>query len=155
MLRYILDDNETTTLEDELRFLEKYCLLQQLRFQDKLRFELDCEARLASFPIPKLLLQPLVENAIIHGVEPMNKSCLVKVQAILCEDQYLKKRIEIRVLDDGAGFHPDGSASSGTNIGLTNVRERMRMAFPESTFDIYSNGGRGTVVTMVIPYGGD
>jgi len=152
MLRYILEDNDKTTIANELDFLEKYFLLQQLRFPDKLKFELICDPALAAFPIPKLLLQPLVENAIIHGVEPMDESCLVKVSVGYSGER--PDRFEIRVEDDGAGYRP-GGRSSGTGIGLANVKERLRMACPDAEFAIHSDKGRGTEVVLTVPWEGD
>ena len=79
MLRYVLSRERFTTIGQEQAFLERYLSLQRLRFGDRLSYQLDCPQELRGIQLPRLLLQPLVENAVIHGIEPCEHSCLCRV----------------------------------------------------------------------------
>jgi two-component system sensor histidine kinase YesM len=152
MLRYILAENQESTLEDEMTFLKSYGLLQQIRFQERLTLDIDYERSLSSFRIPKLLIQPLLENAIIHGVEPCNRPCLVKVSAtIYCVDDV--EMLLIEVIDNGVGFEED-IQEDRPHIGNINVKTRLQIAYPEAEFTLVSRSGIGTVVSLYIPLNG-
>ena len=71
----MLSKEQNTTLGKELDFLDSYCALFHLRFGDRIRYSISCDDSLRDFPMPKLLLQPLVENAVIHGIEPSEVPC--------------------------------------------------------------------------------
>jgi two-component system sensor histidine kinase YesM len=148
MLRYSLGRNDTVTLKEELDFIANYCELQQIRFADKLEFRIDCDPGTAKTPIPKLLLQPLVENAVIHGVEPSGTPCTLAVAASFEPMGEDDSCIEIRISDNGAGFDP-GRARSG--IGMTNVRERLKFAYKRAQLHVHSAAGGGTLVRIQIP----
>jgi sensor histidine kinase YesM len=148
MLRYTLEQNDWSTVAEELRFIGKYCELQQVRFQERLSVEIHYEEPAASFPIPKLILQPLVENAVIHGIEPLGESGRLSVSA-----RSIRKNgasgVGILVIDNGVGFSVEENQEDG-HIGLRNVRERLSMAFPHATLKINSEPGKGTRIAMEI-----
>ncbi|KKO52860.1 sensor histidine kinase [Paenibacillus sp. DMB20] len=149
MLRYILEENQWTTIEQEFNFLTKYALLQQLRFQDRLTIQIHHDKETAEFRIPKLLIQPLLENAIIHGVEPDDQEHAIHVSAwIASEDGNAQICIEVR--DDGVGFDPNASHSQ-SHVGLANVRARLQQVFPKATLTVNSELGIGTCVAIKIP----
>lgn len=75
MLRYILKAPALIHLSKELTFIENYCALQKLRFSERLSYRMEIESGFEDVKIPKLLIQPIVENSILHGVEPCNKKC--------------------------------------------------------------------------------
>ena len=148
MLRYTLEQNDWSTVAEELRFVEKYCELQQVRFQERLTVEIRCEEHAASFPIPKLILQPLVENAVIHGIEPLAEPGRLKVSA-----RAIRKNgasgVGILVIDNGVGFSVAELPEDG-HIGLRNVRDRLSLAFPHASLKIDSEPGSGTRIAMEI-----
>jgi two-component system sensor histidine kinase YesM len=148
LLRYTLLQEDWTTIERTFSFLRKYCELQQLRFDERLTFSLNFDNRVSDLKIPNLLLQPLVENAIIHGIEPSAVPCRLVVEAGLEEGD--EDYLYIQVEDDGVGF-PESKAKSAESIGLYNVQERLKFAYPSATFDIRSMPGTGTTVTLRIP----
>ncbi|MBM7563215.1 cache domain-containing sensor histidine kinase [Paenibacillus sacheonensis] len=151
MLRYTLDKNERASLKDEMEFVEKYCELQQLRFTDKMEFEIDFSPEVYPMLIPKLLLQPLVENAVIHGIEPCKSSCLLRIEAHVARSNDFGRdddRLIITVSDNGIGFDP-GTGRSG--VGVTNVRERLKLAFEHASFSMRSVPGQGTEAVIQIP----
>lgn len=148
MLRYTLDQHDTVRLKDELDFIAKYAELQQIRFAEKLDVRIDCDPRTENARIPKLLLQPIVENAIIHGVEPSAEPCTLTVETSVEPFGEGGACIGIRIADNGAGFDP-GRTRQG--IGLTNVRERLKFAYKEAVMHVSSAVGRGTLVRIQIP----
>ena len=149
MLHYTLEGEDWVELDDEIKFLQKYCDLQLLRFRDRLTIEIRCEPTLLGLRVPRLLLQPLVENAFIHGVEPSGRRCRVSVIGELVQRDS-KSFAQIRVEDDGQGFDP-ASLEEQESLGLKNVRERLEMAFKGATFSIESAINSGTRVVIEIP----
>jgi two-component system sensor histidine kinase YesM len=149
MLHYILEGEEWVQLEDELTFLKKYCDLQKLRFRDRLAVSIQCDRAIQELKIPKLLLQPLVENAMIHGIEPAGRACRLDITADL-HSRDGSSRVQISVQDDGCGFDPL-SLPAKKGFGLANIRERLDLAFPEATFSMISQAGIGTKTTIEIP----
>jgi len=149
LLRYILNQESWTTIKDAFLFLERYCELQKLRFDDRLKVHLYYDETLSYYRIPKLLLQPLVENAIIHGIEPSEKPCTLRIIVEL-KDIEDKSHLVINITDDGVGFNKE-SINNQQSIGLSNVKERLKMAYPKSIFSIESKEGVGTKVVIQIP----
>lgn len=149
MLRYTLEHDDMTTISEEFLLLQRYCELQKIRFQDRLEVNLQYDEAVSKYKIPKLLIQPLLENAIIHGVEPLDRKGLITVQADLKETD-TGKVVQIRVRDDGAGFDMK-TVDINKSIGLSNIHERLMLAFGRASFIITSEVGSGTDVTIEIP----
>ncbi|WP_199614359.1 cache domain-containing sensor histidine kinase [Paenibacillus alkalitolerans] len=148
MLRYTLGHSEWTTVREEFDFLARYCELQRIRFEERLQVTINAQKEAENIAIPKLLLQPLVENAIIHGIEPKDGPGCLEVSARL-EEHAGGRRLRVRIADDGVGFSDTGRP--GGNVGLTNVRERLKLAYENASFTIDSVPGSGTLVTIDIP----
>ncbi|MBI9100953.1 MAG: histidine kinase [Spirochaetales bacterium] len=148
MLRYIQGQTTMVTLEEELLFVEKYCSLQKIRFSDRLEYKIVRDDDTAFVQIPRLLLQPLVENAIIHGIEPLERTGHLQ---IICKAirRRGKAGIDIVISDDGAGFDPEAQ-DHNENIGLRNFRQRMVASLPDSSFLISSTPGEGTRIEIKI-----
>lgn len=144
MLRYILAGRDWTSVKEECDFLTWYCQLQQLRFQDRLQYHIRYDTESMSVPIPKLLLQPLVENSIIHGIEPLNQQRELNVDVHMMNNHTLV----ISVTDNGTGFD---ASKAGKSVGLTNVKERLYLAYPEGEFALDSKIGEGTRIHIQIP----
>ncbi|NOU71896.1 HAMP domain-containing protein [Paenibacillus sp. LMG 31458] len=153
MLRYILANNQTTTIEQEFQILQGYALLQKLRFNEKLQIDIGYEKLVGSFQIPKLLIQPIVENAIIHGIEPSEKPGLVEAKALIYVHED-KEFIQIKVRDTGVGFEMSDFQSTKQHIGISNVKARLEMLYPDASFMIQSRPGVGTTVHITIPLEG-
>ncbi|MBQ1931658.1 MAG: histidine kinase [Lachnospiraceae bacterium] len=156
LLRYVLSKEKFTTIGKEQRFLADYLKLQQLRFGQRLSYEMNCPEEYKDLVIPRLLLQPLVENAIIHGIEPCEHPCTCRIRVERHADL-----LHIYIEDNGVGFDPDEIArksalaaekafqhdphpeespalkSSKTSIGLYYVKERLRMWSEQATLDIH------------------
>jgi two-component sensor histidine kinase len=138
---------DLSTLDEELGFARQYLEIEQVRFGDRLRVQLSRGDALGSEAVPSLLLQPLLENAIRHGLAPVREGGCVSVRAHREGD-----RLHLSVEDDGVGLRPN----SRNGIGLSNVQERLRTLYAQAAeFLIGARpGGRGTLVTIVIPLHG-
>jgi two-component system, sensor histidine kinase YesM len=148
MLRYILEHKDKTSVKEEFQFLEQYCHLQQLRFEEKMNFQINYEPGTESLTIPKLLIQPLVENAIIHGIEPADRLCQLFINAkFLHSCSYL----HISVTDTGVGFNSSANTTE-ENIGIANIRRRIESTFSEGAgLKVVSTLNVGTTSSIKIP----
>ena len=111
------------TLGDELAVVRSYLDIQSLRMAGRMTFEVDVDPGLEAVPMPPLLLQPLVENAVLHGIERSPAGGRVVVRA-----DRSRGVVRIRVTDDGIGLDPD---TAGEGVGLASVRERLQATFGE------------------------
>ncbi|MEC0304907.1 cache domain-containing sensor histidine kinase [Terribacillus saccharophilus] len=135
---------EMITVADELAHIRHYITIQQLRFPERISYEEDVDEALHDMEILKLLLQPLVENAIYHGLEPKMDSGLVRLTGRI-EDEKIIFIIE----DNGVGIEDMSNTTKG--FGLKNVQQRMELYYPSSTFAISSEKDRGTTVKLHFP----
>ena len=142
--RLLREPDDFTPMSSEIEFIEDYLSLERARFgEQKIGFEKQIDPRSLDVPVPAMLLQPLVENAVRHGL-----SRNVGAGTIRVTTERSGERLEIVVEDDGVGF--DGPPEGG--IGIANVRERLSVAYgTEGSFEIDSAPGRGTTVTIGIP----
>ena len=148
MLRYIQSKNNWTSMEEEFEFLRQYLMLQKIRFGDRLNFEFNMDEGVRHIQIPRLLLQPIVENSVIHGIEPLEEGGKLFISA--AEIRRLgEKGSDIIIEDTGCGFKTD-ELDKNMNVGILNVRQRIQIAFPDSSFNISSTPGSGTRVELKI-----
>ncbi|WP_438348158.1 sensor histidine kinase [Paenibacillus sp. FA6] len=149
----ILDSNEEITIEQELLNLSNYFEIQKIRYADSFQVEYAINDELLHCPIPKFILQPVAENAIIHGLSEHGRSIKITIK-VQRKDQF----IHIEITDDGKGFDTNTSKSSDNNkklsgIGITNVDERIKLYYGEEYgLFITSVIGEGTCCTIIIPY---
>lgn len=148
MLRYIQSQNSWTSLEEECRFIEEYCLLQKIRFDERFTYTLSIDDDARNFQIPRLLLQPLVENSINHGLEPLEDGGVLEIRAVSTRVMG-EKGIALVIKDNGVGFDSE-KMDRKMNVGLLNVSQRLKIAFPESIFEITSKLGHGTEIRIEI-----
>jgi sensor histidine kinase YesM len=133
-----------STLGDEIELLRRYLDIIGLRLGPRLRVAFDVPEALLARPFPLLLLQPLVENAITHGIEPRVGGGEVRIAAKLEEG-----RLRLAVSDTGVGLHED---HTGTGFGLESVRQRLRALFGDSArLDVRANEGQGVVAMIEVP----
>ena len=149
-LRGNLDSIKQTKMisfADELKHLQAYLSLEKIRYDDDLDIKYDIKA--TEFFIPPLTVQPLVENAVNHGISDMPKGGIVTISTEENNDFY-----EIRVSDNGVGFDPGKVVSDGrSHVGIANVQSRLNIMC-HGTLDIKSSPGDGTVAIIQIPKGG-
>jgi hypothetical protein len=142
---------ESSTLGRELRLIKSYLELIKMRIEDRLEVEITVPEGLESAEFPPMMLQSLVENAIKHGIEPKPEGGKVRVAAGIHNAQ-----LWVEVSDTGVGV-PDGDLldgpTSGTGIGLQNIRERLAVLYPgKSRIMLKSDPSTGTVVRITVPY---
>lgn len=137
MLRYTIEHERWATVAEEFAFVERYSALQKLRFEERLDVSIDLPPAVAGVRVPKLILQPLVENAVIHGLEPVARPVRVGVSAR--EDG---ADIVLRVEDDGAGCEPYAPGTR-EGVGIGNVRERLALLFREAGLSLSGAPGEG------------
>ena len=140
----------TIPLGDELAIVREYIAIEQSRYGDRLRAEITAPDEVLDCAVPPLILQPIVENAVRHGIAALSTAGRLVIRADRVGDA-----LRLVVRDDGPG--PNGSSKqAGSGMGIRNTKERLqRMYGPNGSFDIGDNGGtgagRGTTVSIHIP----
>lgn len=150
------DGSDTNTLKKEIEHVRSYLTIQKMRYNEKLHDEIDIDPQTEDCLLPKLVLQPLVENAIYHGIKVKQQGGTVRIESLLDEDRLL-----ITVEDDGVGMTPEQletildrkeADSESSKIGVHNVNERLQLFFgSEAAMKYYSEPGKRTMVMLVLP----
>ncbi len=158
ILRVLLKDREAfVPLSEELDFTDDYLAIEVVRFGDKLRVVKDIAEDTLPVAVPSMLLQPLIENSIKHGLEPRIAGGTVTLRS-----RFEGDRLVVEVEDDGVGMEPGRSLPSAVSglvressgIGMRNVRERMEVLYGDAAqVEVVSRPGRGTKVRLVMPQG--
>jgi LytS/YehU family sensor histidine kinase len=150
LLRLSLEsrDREEIPLAEELAFLDHYLAIQRIRFGDQLKVEVRIDADVMYAPVPCLFIQPLVENAIRHGISRRASGGTVVVSA-----QRSGNQLRIGVLDDGVGLPAGWTLESSTGLGLSLTRDRIAGLYPDGTtqFVVRPRAEGGTEVMVVLP----
>ncbi len=133
------------TVKQEFDLLRHYLDLLKIRMGERLRYELDVRDSLDSEPLPPMLLQPLVENAVKHGLEPKVEGGTVRVAA-----ETRDSHMRLTVQDDGLGFSEFADAR-GEGVGLANLRERLAVLYDGAASLTVADAGPGTLITLTIP----
>jgi len=160
MLRYVLKNTDKMLpVSEEIAQIERYLSIQSIRFGDRLKFITNIEGSIYNEVIPTMILQPLVENAMIHGIEPKDGHGTIIVNGYQDGDDLI-----FEIIDDGVGIPPKKVEqllnmqnaqymnSDSTGIGIANTNKRLILSFGESyKLDIKSKRDQGTTVTVRIP----
>ena len=150
----ILKDNSYTPLHSELQTVEDYLTLQRIRCCETIVLKTEISKEAAKASVMRLLLQPIVENAVIHGIKE-NVPLTIRLKAWVGEET-----LYISIIDDGKGFDQEKAGEDGvpksskmSGIGLHNVKDRLYLAYKDKqSFSINSVQGQGTEVQMTMPY---
>lgn len=148
LLRCVLEDVEAqeVPLRRELEYLQLYLSIEEVRFQDRLRVEISAEPAALDAAVPHLGLQPIVENAIRHGIGRRSAAGRLQISAAR-----VNGTLEIQVRDDGPGLPSGGLDSRG--IGLANTRARLQQLYGDAAKLTLENDAQGgAVATMILPY---
>jgi sensor histidine kinase YesM len=147
LLRQVLDTEpaKQSTLNDELAFVRRYLDIMQMRIGDRLRLTEDIEPQTGAARVPSLVLQPLVENAVVHGISKSTRAGEVQIRA-----RRSAEMLVIEVLDDGPG---PSNAPARQGVGLTNTRLLLEQLYGRRhalTLEARAEGG--TATRLVIPF---
>lgn len=148
LLRMSLDNTrvQEVTVRQEMDFITRYIDIQKTRFSDRLNVSVAIEPAAMEARIPNLLLQPLVENAILHGIAPKSGPGRVEISGRIEGD-----RLWLEVRDDGPGLG-DGTKRAKEGVGLTNTRERIAKIYgAHGQLSLRSEPGRGVSVQIILP----
>ncbi len=150
LLRYTLENagKQEVALKEELEFLELYLDIQQMRFSDRLKVELQVAPETFNALVPNLILQPLVENAIRHGT-----SRRVALGTVGVKTERDEERLRITIYDDGPGLKRDDGRATVDGVGLSNTRARLGQLYgADQQFTLSDRKGGGVEVKISIPY---
>ena len=150
LLRGVLSSTkEFSALEAEIRLIENYLDIERARFEERLDVEINVPKNLKNLRVPSLILQPLVENAVKHGISKLKAGGRIKISANLkieSDEQFLV----LTVHDSGAGF--DEGVSAKNSVGLENVKRRLYSHYGKrAKLNIESSPGRGTRAEIILP----
>ena len=154
LLRIALDHEETqeVTLREEIAFLEPYLEIEQARLKDRLTIKIDVAPETLDARVPHLLLQPLVENAIRHGIASRIDPGSVEISTRLTSDQ---RFLHLEVRDDGPGVERNNLARTRKAIGLANIQSRLEQLYgSEHQFALENHPDGGVVAKISLPFRG-
>ena len=155
LLRSVLEDVEAqeVPLRRELESLQLYLSIEEVRFQDRLRVEISTDPATLDAAVPHLGLQPIVENAVRHGIGRRSVAGRIEISATrLPSEDGSNGGLQIQVRDDGPGL-PPGGLDASRGIGLANTRARLQQLYGDAARLTVENGAHGgAVATLVLPY---
>jgi two-component system, sensor histidine kinase YesM len=157
ILKYYLKKiNDNVTLMEEFKIVENYLYIQKARFGDRIEYKLVYDEAVMGYCVPSMILQPFVENAIIHGLEPKEEKGTIIVSILDQGDDIL-----LKVEDNGMGIEEDTlkellqgvktSQTSARGIGVSNVIRRLELKYGKNIVHIKSSRGKGTEISILVP----
>ncbi len=154
LLRAAFAREPYTTIREELKTAESYIAIQQIRYRERVEFVVEEDGDLDKYMVPRMILQPVIENSINYGVEQAAEICRIQVRVQEKEDE-----IVLEVADTGEGMDEETLAQvrsftmipKGHGIGLKNISERLKIAFSHHEMLIDSKEGEGTRISIRIP----
>lgn len=156
--RSISNEQEAVTVAEEVEYTETYLTIQKMRYKDKLEYEILVDPEILQKSVIKLILQPLVENAIYHGIKYKEGKGLIRIRGFRQNE-----RMILQVQDDGKGMEPETLAhifekhtkdTRSNGVGLNNVNERIQLYYGDDYgISFRSSPGEGTEATITLPFG--
>lgn len=160
IFRYSIKGEDSVAFSQELDIAKAYIRIQEIRFHNRFQVEYNIESHLMDIKVQKMILQPIIENAIFHGIEPISRKCNIDIRA--SEDG---EGVKICIIDDGVGIEEERlialreelatqgeEIGENEHIGLNNVHARLRHIYGENAgLAIHSEKGKGTTVCLSIP----
>lgn len=154
----LTSSQEKVPIREELEYLHHYTDLQQIRYDNSFQVIWDVDEEAARFSIIKMIFQPLIENAVYHGIKERPENGIIKIKVF-----HQNHRIRIHILDNGAGIPAErlsvlrkqlteSATENASHIGLLNTNRRLTLTYGESSvIHLYSHHGMGTVLSFSIP----
>jgi signal transduction histidine kinase len=150
LLRRALDsaDEQEVPLREEVKFVRLYLDIQSVRFSDRLTVRMDVSPETLDALVPNMILQPLVENAVRHGISPHELPGTISISAYRAG-----RMLHVEVADDGPGLESGWRMEGSEGIGLANTVERLKRLYgAEHRFELRNGVGRGVTASLVIPF---
>ena len=156
IMRYrIKDSNSLVSMDTELYYLEQYLQLQKMRFNNNFDYIIDMDSSLSNCKLHKLLFQPFIENALLHGFGELEHGGILKIIITRFNQNYLK----FQIIDNGKGMTTEQlknifneTSSSHNSIGISNVLNRLKLYYENDyDFQVTSTVNKGTTISIVIP----
>lgn len=147
LFRYICNNDDTATVAREYDFAVQYLELQKLRFGDQITYTVMVDPAVADIQIPKLVVQPFVENCVVHGMESDGTPIEIILHSMLRREEDGGKTLILEIVDTGVGYD---TASTPPGVGLTNVMQRLKIFHERSHYEIRSTPGKGTTVRILL-----
>jgi LytS/YehU family sensor histidine kinase len=144
----MLDDSaqQQVPLQEEMEFAQKYLDIQKVRFADRLQIDVDVPSELYLAQVPSLILQPMVENAIKHGIAKRAQGGTIRITASRCDGM-----VTLSVSNDGPGL-PEEWETTRPGIGISNVRTRLQTLYGDA-FDLsMRNQNAGVEMSVSLPF---
>ncbi|MGN0333139.1 MAG: sensor histidine kinase, partial [Lachnospiraceae bacterium] len=151
LFRYTCSRQDISCVKEELNFLEDYLKLEKLKYDERLEYLIWLDEECKEKRIPKLLLQPIVENSIKHGMGNTAQPIMIRISAIYTDVKGIGNVMILTVRDNGVGFHNINTENGNQHIGIDNVRTRAELYCKNVIFQCVSEYGRGTKTTFVFP----
>jgi two-component system LytT family sensor kinase len=155
LLRAVLRrTSDYVTLREEMQLVEAYLAIEQARFEERLRTEFDVPDALCDLLVPPLILQPIVENAVKHGISPLRRGGIISIRARVEPDESVvgEECLRLEVRDTGGGYDPEPSRERPSGVGLANVKNRLLRYYGTSAeLRITSTRRHGTHVALFLP----
>jgi two-component system LytT family sensor kinase len=148
LLRCVLDDSDAqeVPLRRELEYVRLYLSIEEVRFEDRLTVTVSADGAVLDATVPHMSLQPIVENALRHGINRTSAAGTIHISASL-----ERAMVVIRVKDNGPGL-PASNGPEGWGIGLANTRARLATLYGDTATLTIEGGAPGPIVTMTLPY---
>ena len=142
----IESDQKEWPLSEEIAFIKRYLDLEQARFSDRLSVAIDVDERATHAVVPTFILQPLVENAIGHGLRHVEQNAVLTIRA-----ECVGPNVRIRIADNGSGLPKNWSLEEDAGVGLTNTMSQLAHTFGKAQRFTIENASPGVVVSVEIP----
>ena len=156
LLRISISKSDIVTLSDDIRLANNYIKIQKIRYEDRLEYEQNIDESLSEYCLPKLSLQPLIENSIQHNLEKHKGICKIKVSTVRLDTCYLivvKDNGRVKDLEQVHLVMQGEKESTGTGLGLKNIHERIQISFGSAYgLRVFTEDGYGICVELRLPY---
>ena len=163
LLRYILRTEENEIyLEQELSMIRDYMYLQEMRFGERIKCVIDCDEELNKVNVPTFVIQPIIENSIIHGLSKKEEGGYIRIHVFTALNEKEEKMLSVVVSDTGVGIGKEkleqirkelsDDGIERNTIGISNIYGRLKLLYENAGFEIDSIEGEGTVVKFTIPF---
>lgn len=154
LFRYACSGREVVMVQEEMKFLDDYLKLEKLKYEERLEYIIWTDEASRQKKIPKLLLQPLVENSIKHGMGDTDRPIMIQILARTTRTKGIGSVTVLTVRDNGAGFDSRDTEKNREHVGVDNVRARAELYCRDALFQCVSVPGKGTKTTVVFPDNG-